>query len=114
MVSLACAVTIDLVYFDWDSVSCTNRSIRVDVLDENGNSALDTITGKLMTNCDESPRMQGADELAPCRVEVELTYDFDLIIPVGIQFFDRHLGLPQTLTFGRSSIFAISDFELDT
>ena len=114
MESRACAATSNLVNFDGDSVTCTNPSIRIDVLDENGDSAIDPADGTLLTNCDESPRMQDTNELAPCRVEVELTYDFDLIMPVGIDLFDTRLGLPQTLTFSRSSVFAISDFELDT
>lgn len=49
----------------------------------------------------------------PCRVEVHLAYDFDLIAPVNFQFFDLTIGLPSRLTFERSSTFAISDFEID-
>jgi hypothetical protein len=49
----------------------------------------------------------------PCNVIVTLTYDFDLIIPVNIQFGDTTLGLPSGFTFERQATFAISDFEID-
>jgi hypothetical protein len=38
---------------------------------------------------------------------VTLTYRFDLIAPTGL------LGIPPSMTFSRTAIFAISDFEID-
>jgi Flp pilus assembly protein TadG len=49
----------------------------------------------------------------PCNVDVTLTYDFHLLVPVSIPFGDITLGFPSTLTFSRTSTFAISDFEID-
>ncbi len=45
----------------------------------------------------------------PCSVTVTLTHDFQLLAPLGIDFFGVHLGLPTTLTFDRDSTFAITD-----
>jgi hypothetical protein len=49
----------------------------------------------------------------PCNVSVTLAYDFNLIVPLSIPFFGGSLGLPPTLSFERTSTFAISDFEID-
>lgn len=58
--------------------------------------------------CAEVPRSS-----IPCNLTVTLSYDFSLILPVNIQFFDGSLGLPSTLSFQRTSTFAISDFQVD-
>jgi Flp pilus assembly protein TadG len=49
----------------------------------------------------------------PCNVSVTLTYEFRLIVPLNLRLGDVQLGLPSTLTFDRTSVFAISDFEID-
>jgi len=109
----ACAASENLTDFEGTHLDCTNPSISIDLLDENGSSALND-DGSLRTNCDEASRTQGATDLGPCSVKVDLTYTFDLIVPVGIDFFGTHLGLPQQVTFTRTSIFATSDFSLDS
>lgn len=109
MEARACTAARNLVDFVGSPTACTNPSISIDLLDENGLSAING-DGSLKTDCDRSSRTAGT----PCRVKVDLTYTFDLVIPLGIDFFDTHLGLPQQVTFTRSSIFAISDFSLDS
>ena len=52
----------------------------------------------------------GAD---PCRVTVTLDYDFHLFAPINVQLFGVQLGLPNTLSFSRTSVFALSDFGVD-
>jgi hypothetical protein len=49
----------------------------------------------------------------PCNIDVTLTYDFHLLLPVSIPLGGGSLGFPSTLTFQRTSTFAISDFEID-
>lgn len=61
-----------------------------------------------VVNCYEVPR----DEPA-CRVTVTVDFDFETIVPLGLQFGDTTLGLPSTVALSRTSTFAISDFELD-
>jgi hypothetical protein len=69
---------------------------------------IDTPPGVDEADCHTVPR---SDE--PCKVTVTLGYVFDLIIPVNIAFGDGTLGLPSTLSFERTSTFAISDFDID-
>jgi Flp pilus assembly protein TadG len=49
----------------------------------------------------------------PCWVKVTLSYTFHLIAPINFRLGDVELGFPSDLTFTRSSVFAVSDFELD-
>jgi hypothetical protein len=113
MEARACTAARNLVDFVGSPTACTNPSISIDLLDEHDLSAIDD-DGSLRTNCDEASRAEGTSDPGPCRVKVDLTYTFDLMVPLGIDFFDTHLGLPQQVTFTRSSIFAISDFSLDS
>jgi hypothetical protein len=48
----------------------------------------------------------------PCTVTVTLSYEFHLLAPFNIQFFDRQIGLPSTLTFTRDSTYAMTDIDL--
>jgi Flp pilus assembly protein TadG len=48
---------------------------------------------------------------SPCTVTVELTYQFHLLVPVNIEMFGSHWGLPSTINFERDSSFAITDIE---
>ena len=50
----------------------------------------------------------------PCTVTVTLTHDFQLLAPLGIDFFGVRLGLPNSLTFDRDSTFAITDIGITT
>ena len=109
----ACVASSNLVDFDGDTVDCTNPTMTIDVLDESDVSAIGA-GGVVTQDCDKAQRMSGSVELAPCKVKVDLAYTFDLIVPVGIDFFGTRLGLPQQVGFTRSSVFAISDFDLDS
>lgn len=48
----------------------------------------------------------------PCTVTVTLTYSFRLIAPLRLDFFGTQLGLPNTITFTRDSVFAVSSFQV--
>ena len=50
----------------------------------------------------------------PCWVTVTLEYDFRLLSPFSIQFYNVTLGLPEQLTFRRTSTFAMTDLALET
>ena len=82
---------------DGAPVTCTNPAV-----------AYQLINNTSYANCLDVPR----DEV-PCRVEVTVTYDFNVIVPLRLQFGDTELGLPSQLTISRESTFAISNFELD-
>ena len=48
----------------------------------------------------------------PCWLKVTLTYDFRLLIPFSMEVFGTRYGMPESLTFQRSSIFAMTDLDL--
>jgi hypothetical protein len=106
MQARACVASRNLPDFDGSSTACTNPAVGIDVLDENDHSALGS--GGAKFGCDTSLR-----EPAPCRVRVDLTYTFDLVVPLGFEFGGVRYGLPSDVTFTRTSIFAISDFAID-
>ena len=99
MTERACVASINLDDYVGDSTTCTNPTVKILLTDENGGVAND---------CDNPVRPQG-----PCWVQVDLAYDFNLLIPFGTDFLGTYLGLPDTLSFERTSIFAISDFSVD-
>ena len=99
MTERACVASINLDDYVGDSTTCTNPTVKILLTDENGGVAND---------CDNPVRPQG-----PCWVQVDLAYDFNLLIPFGVDFLGSYLGLPDTLGFERTSIFAISDFSVD-
>jgi hypothetical protein len=48
----------------------------------------------------------------PCWLRVTLAYDFELLVPFGFDAFGVRFGLPDTLTFTRTAIYAMTDLEL--
>lgn len=50
----------------------------------------------------------------PCRIKVSLSYDFHLFLPVNFQIMGASIGLPNTITIQRDSIFAMTDIDLST
>lgn len=64
--------------------------------------------------CDSAARAD-ADSPAdppPCWVKVTLHYDFHLLVPLNFEAFGVRYGLPDVLTFERTSIFATTDLTL--
>jgi hypothetical protein len=108
----ACTAASNLTDFTGSLGACTNPTIAIDVLDEDGDSALAS-GAEIREDCDQAERKQGNQDLGPCRVKVDLTYTFDLLIPVGIDIGGSRFGLPSDITFTRSSTFAMSDFSID-
>lgn len=113
MKARACTASRNLVDFVGDNLGCTNPSITIGLLDEADRPAING-DGSVGYECDQASRTSGSVDLGPCRVKVDLAYTFDLIVPLGLDFFGTRLGLPQQLSFTRTSIFAISDFTLDS
>jgi Flp pilus assembly protein TadG len=90
----ACAATAHLPEYVGDGTTCTNPSFKWEL----DNSP----AGVPANQCHSVARSS-----TPCNVVVTLTYKFDLIAPTGI------IGVPPSITFSRSAVFAVSDFEID-
>ncbi len=80
-----------------DPVTCTNPTVTYQLLNDTG-----------YPNCFDVPANR-----APCRVQVSVVHDFQVIIPLRLTFGDAELGLPSQVTITRESTFAVSKFEID-
>jgi hypothetical protein len=92
----ACVASRHLTDYEGDDATCTNPEITVTMTEADGSAA---------TGCDDPDRPAG-----PCRIRVDLEYRFDLLTPIGFDINGLHFGLPESLEFTRTSIFANSDF----
>lgn len=48
----------------------------------------------------------------PCTVTVQLSYDFQLLVPLSIEFLGVRIGFPTTISIQRDSTFAMTDIDL--
>jgi hypothetical protein len=95
MTERACVASRSLTDYAGSGATCSNPSIAISLVEAGGAPA---------SGCDDPERLP-----APCRVRVDLTFTFDLISSATVGF----LGLPASMTFQRTSTFAISDFEAE-
>jgi hypothetical protein len=82
-----------------DHETCTNPSFGYQLIYPGDGSPVDCSTV--------------AREDDPCLVQVSMDYEFHVIVPLRLQFFDTTLGLPATVAVTRESTFAVSDFQID-
>jgi Flp pilus assembly protein TadG len=102
MTDRACLAVRNLPDYVGPDDACTNPSVDISI------DPTPAGGGITEDECWEVPRSD-----VPCNVTITLGYDFQLFLPVGIPFGEVSLGLPSTLSFERTSTFAISDFQID-
>jgi hypothetical protein len=88
-----------------DNSTCSNPSYDYKVSGDKGSTWTTTGYDTSMA-CDDDTRTP------PCWIKVTMRYDFHLFVPMQIDFLGVRLGIPDTLTIERDSIFAMTDLEL--
>ena len=99
----ACVAASDLPDYEGPDDNCANPTFDYDLSADKGATWVDYDP---ILGCDDPSRNP------PCWVRVTLEYDFRLLVPLQIEAFGTRFGLPSTLTFSRSSIFAMTDLDL--
>ena len=104
----ACVAARNLPDYIGPDNNCTNPTFRYELSGDRGGTWTPSPATADVTAlaCDNVVRVP------PCWVRVTLHYDFHLIAPLHLDAFGVSLGLPNTLSFERSSTFPITDLEL--
>jgi TadE-like protein len=100
--------------------ACTAASNLPDYVGPDGDCAnpdfsyqLSTDRGVTWVDYDPGLGCDNATREPPCWVKVTLAYDFHLLIPLRIEAFGNRYGLPDMITFERSSVFPMTDLSLE-
>ena len=103
----ACVASSDLTDYAGSLTTCTNPSFTYDLsMDKGANWTTYGATVASGTPCDSATREP------PCWVRANLTYQFHLLVPLNFEVFGVHYGIPNTITFTRSSIYPMTDLSL--
>jgi hypothetical protein len=99
MEARACVASRYLDDYVGAGTTCSNPSVSITLVEPGGSPADE------WSACEDPARTGG-----PCEVQVDLDYTFDLLIPIALEIGGTRYGLPESLTFRRTSVFANSDF----
>jgi hypothetical protein len=100
----ACVASSDLTDYAGPDTACTNPSFAYELAGNAGHTDWQTYNAAM--GCDNATRA------TPCWVKVTLTYQFNLLVPLNFEAFGVHYGIPNSLTFSRTSIFPMTDLSL--
>jgi hypothetical protein len=99
MEARACVASRYLDGYVGSGTTCSNPTVTITLMEPGG------IPADASSGCEDPARPGG-----PCEVQVDLDYTFDLIMPLALDVAGHRFGLPESLDFTRSSVFANSDF----
>jgi Flp pilus assembly protein TadG len=103
----ACVASSDLTDYVGPEASCSNPSFSYALSQDNGASWVDYATTAASAKpCNDETREP------PCWVRVTLTYQFNLLVPLNFEVFGVRYGIPNSLTFSRSSTYPMTDLSL--
>lgn len=104
----ACTASMDLPDFAGSAAECTNPLPVLRLSPDLGVTWVDPIVDPgAIAGCELKTRTP------PCEVSVTLRYSFRLLVPLNVEVFGVRYGIPSSLEFARTSIFAMTDLELD-
>ncbi len=104
MKNRACVASSSLPDYVGPDDACTNPTVTYQLSGDRG--ATWGPYDALAPPCDDSTREP------PCWLKVTLQYDFRLLAPFNVEVFGTTYGVPNALTFERSSIFPMTDLDL--
>jgi hypothetical protein len=99
----ACVAASELPDYVGPDTNCTNPAFAYELSLDKGGTWQPYSPG---LGCDDATREP------PCWLKVTLSYDFRIFVPLNLQVFGQTYGLPSTMTFERSSVFAMTDLSL--
>jgi hypothetical protein len=99
----ACVASSSLPDYVGPDDACTNPTFNYQLSGDRGATWGSYDAGLV---CDDATRDP------PCWLKVTLQYNFRLLAPFNFDAFGTTYGIPNSLTFERSSIFAMTDLDL--
>ena len=103
MLLRACTASSNLPDYVGPDTGCTNPAFAYELSGDKGATWQPFDAGLACDNATREP---------PCWLKVTLSYNFRTFVPLNLEIFGVTYGLPTTLTFQRSSVFAMTDLNL--
>jgi hypothetical protein len=100
----ACVAASNLPEYAGPDTDCANPRFSYQLSTDRGATWVAYSPG---LGCDDPTREP------PCWVRVTLEYDFRLLVPIRFEALGTEFGLPETITLSRSSVFGMTDLELE-
>jgi hypothetical protein len=102
----ACTAASDLPEYVGPDTACTNPTFAADWYQLSADKGSTWHAWDAALDCANPVRNP------PCWVKVKLTYNFRLLVPLNFEAFGVRYGLPNSIAFTRTSIFAMTDLNL--
>ena len=103
----ACVASSDLTDYAGNLTTCSNPTFTYELSMDKGATWVDYGTTAVAPSpCNDAVREP------PCWVKANLTYQFHLLVPLNFEVFGVRYGIPNAITFTRSSIYPMTDLSL--